>query len=171
MFEILIVNATYYAKGAEVWPTLLQGWAETTHWWLDPTFSKENAVTIMPRDGIHYQLDYGVMNCEAIRFDFDFCPNPLATHHDISALHDVWNYENNNNLFDDSIPLFVEAVKKRLLNPPSGYIEFTFFWLYEVDVEEYRGEDGGLDSLEVIPTPLGEIDLATLGKTMAQEHQ
>jgi hypothetical protein len=166
MYEIVIVKACRYEKGDEVYAEPFMK-KEEKHpnvlWWFDhPDTDLKEAILIAS-----HNLALGNFKCEAIRFEFDFCPNPHATNFAVSALHDEVMYAHNtgDEKFTDGLPKLVEIVKQRLAEDtnPYRYIGLcNFYALYEVEIDKHYDDDGGTDSIDVWPTLVGELDFEKL---------
>jgi hypothetical protein len=172
MNEIVIVKAWFYEKGAEFTMPLKQETPDAL-WWFDAPDATTLADVIEPSG----KLGEGVMTCDAIRFTFDYCPNPDATHFDVSMLHDECVYgEMLRQTLGEDVPQFAEMAKRRLKaiqesGWPTWVYDINMYMLYDVEGDEHRDEDGGLDHIVVIPTLVGEIDFSKLAKIVVAEKK
>lgn len=165
MYEIVIVKACMYRKDAGVMKSILD-WKDDLWWFDGHQASLEEAVWLTGKKfsyGLGMETTYeAVMLCDAIRFQFEFCPNPYAHHFDVSALHDECVYAHESLLhFGDDLPKFA-AIANRKLTGNEWESEVRFYALYEVEFDEYRDNDGHLDEINVYSEFKGEIDLAKL---------
>lgn len=171
MHEIVIVKANRYEKGHEVYvERLLAGGKKNPNvlWGFEqPDAKLKDAILIASHD-----LTLGNFKCEAIRFEFSFCPNPDANNFSVSALHDEVMYAHNaEKMFLNDLPDLAEIVKRHLADEsnPFHYIgECSFYLLYEVDIDKHYDQDGGTDSIDVWPTLVGEIDFRKLPSALVQ---
>lgn len=173
MHEIVVVEACRYEQGSEVYTDKFiereENRLNVLWWFADPTMDLKSA--------IYYQADnppYGNFKCEAIKFEFDFCPNPDATNFDVSALHDECMYARNiEELFNEDLPKLVEIVKRHLasesFNPYHSIGMVNFCLLYDVEIDKHYDDDGGTDEINVWPTFVGEIDFMKLATLMQSD--
>lgn len=175
MHEIVIVKPWLYPAGATVGCRIFDKNGKVLWWFADSSLTPEkvSATSTVPDFGFNSpEVD---MPCEAIRFEFDFCPNPWADHFSVSGLYDEAILGGLlGDLFIDDLPRLAEIVKRKraTLSPDDWrYLlpeSFYFFALYEVEFDEFRDDDGGLDAINVIPTFIGELDIDRIAELVVK---
>jgi hypothetical protein len=164
MFEIVIVEVCRYQKDSSVQKSILD-WKDDIWWFEELDSTLEDNVFITGKEGVR-EVE-AVMLCDAIRFKFQFCPNPTADNFDVSAMHDEFTYAKNTELFDEDLPKFASIVNRKLSG--DEWDNFTSFYaLYEVEVDKNRNQDGSVDSINVWPEFIGELDLEKLTLAVVQ---
>lgn len=110
------------------------------------------------------------MVCDAIKMEFEVCPNPAAVHFDGSALGHTIHYETPaQDVFAEDLETLAQMVQRRVDPKAVSVIETLIHLLYEVEVDEQRNEDGGLDAVSAYGTLVGAFDLPTLAKALRHE--
>lgn len=163
MFEIVIVKAAGYKKGDEVWVTEKLKYPKATEdfqlWWFDrPGMTLEKAMMLK-------NSNFGTWLCDAILFEFDFVPNFHATHAEVSYLHEEFFHASGVKTFQPFTEQFRAIVQPYFTQAPFDRF-YRFYGLFELDVDEHRDEDGGLDDLEISAEFRGEINLSKLYLTV-----
>ena len=166
MYEIVIVRNAYYEQGAEVDAERLIAHSRERKrlWWFNgPYTDKDLGLAMKP----HSSGLISTMKCEAIWFEFEFVPNLRELEHfqtGSSYMWDEFEYGRGFELFEESLPEIIDIIRRKLKESdcPPFFADTDFYALYDVEVDEYRDEDGGLDALDVIPTLIGELDFSKL---------
>jgi hypothetical protein len=174
MHEIVIVRCAYYEAGAEVYgeSLIVKSQERKRWWWFDgPYTEKDLGLVLKP----HPTKSLAVMSCEAIWFEFDFVPSLRDLDHfqpGSSYMRDEFDamgFE----IFEESLPELVEIVRRKIkaADCPAVYADTDFYALYDVELDEHRDEDGGLDSIDVMPTLLGELDISKINLAVIEPQK
>lgn len=97
------------------------------------------------------------MVCDAIRFQFEPLPNPKAAHFDTSVLYSHWDFDGNR-VFLPFVDQLV-AITRAKLSTDEWDSGADFYGLFEIETDENRAIDGGLDYINVWAEFLGEFDI------------
>jgi hypothetical protein len=164
MHEIVLVRTGYYEKGCEVHSERLIAKQNPNRlWWFDGPYTTRDLGLVLKR---HSTELTSVMICEAIWFEFQCLPAPdyKQSHHQPNSSHmaDEFEYGMGLDLFTEDLPELVKIVKRKVAADDYGFIDTDFYALYEVDLDKHYDDDGGLDTIDAIPTLLGELDFSKL---------
>lgn len=180
MKEIVVIQAVKYSKGSGVFRERLlddekavtNKWGHCKNlWWFDSNeeLTLENVVIKVEPD--KYGVD-GEMIADAIRFQFKPLLNIRATHWDQSVLHSQHDFDGKA-VFEPFLPQLVAIVKQHLATEEFIYSfdACDFYGLFEVEEDEFRDSDGGLDMINVFVEFLGELDMDNLVVTPESKAQ
>lgn len=174
MKEIVIVRSYLYRKGTGVnLEGLRRDDREATNkwgkckilWWFDAPDLDADLNTMTMRN----QKGEDIMLYDAIRFQFEPLPNIAADHFNVSCLYSEWDFEGNA-VFAPFLAHFV-AITKAGAGDDEWFGGYDFYGLFEVDTEEFRDEDGGLDQIQVYAEFLGELDMDIMEVTEVSKKE
>jgi hypothetical protein len=117
------------------------------------------------------------MSCEAIWFEFVFVPalNYTYEHFPEGSSYMEFDFQQLKgfDLFIGDLPELVKIVKRKIdADPESAPFEDTdFYALYDIDVDKSYTDDGHLDTVEPLPTLLGEVDFSKLPLALMDKVQ
>lgn len=173
MNEIVIIRSYLYRKGEGVYlDRLLADDKEVTNkwgkcrnlWWFDCT----DEMTL-EKAAMRTMNGEATMLYDAIRFRFEPVANPRADHFDFSVLHSEYDF-NGGEIFESFLPQLVAIVKEHLADEKFLF-DCNFYGLFEVETDEYRDCDGGLDSISVYVIFQGELDMDNLLVTTESKNR